>query len=30
VLIASQFGFKEEQFFKTDSEEERKAPKVTF
>jgi LemA protein len=30
VLMANMLGFKEEQFFKTDSEEERKAPKVTF
>ncbi|MCX8009039.1 MAG: LemA family protein [Patescibacteria group bacterium] len=30
VFIANSFGFKEEEFFKTDSEEERKAPKVHF
>src|ERR1700690_3931667 len=30
VLIANQFGFKEEEFFKTDTDEERQAPKVKF
>lgn len=30
VFVANMFGFKEEEFFKTDSEEERKAPKVSF
>ena len=29
-IIASMFGFKLEEFFKLDSEEERKAPKVSF
>jgi len=29
-IIASMFGFKQEEFFKLDSEEERKAPKVSF
>jgi LemA protein len=30
VVIANGLGFKEEEFFKTDSEEDRKAPKVSF
>jgi LemA protein len=30
VLIANQLGFKEEEFFKTESAEERNAPKVKF
>jgi len=30
VLIANSMGFTEQEFFKTDSEEERKAPKVSF
>jgi len=30
VLIANQFGFKEEEFFKTDTEAERNAPSVKF
>jgi LemA protein len=30
TLIAGQFGFKEEEFFKTDNEAEKKAPKVSF
>lgn len=30
ALIAGQFGFKEEVFFKTENEEERNAPKVSF